>query len=242
MKACLSRPLEETEPLSPIHPPFEERVVLAIDRALREAWRRLLQDPGDPAVLTGDSEPTITQRLRSRLNEIRTRGGAVGYDADTFERPHVGTEYYDHAGTKVRKPDIVFALAGKPRPGVTDDLYDAIFVECKLIDGKGKNVGAYCNNGIQRFVDGSYAWRMPHGMMVAYVRTGHQLPQALVDGFGVLGRGNPLNIIGTVTACTFSNAIPPVFVSEHGRTWTFAGGIAPGPIQLRHLWLAVTAL
>lgn len=76
---------------------------------------------------------------------------------------------------KVRKSDIMFKLAGSKRPGVSKGIRDTIFVECKILqsgsNGKSRNVAAYCDDGIHRFVEGAYASWMREGMMVAYVRT-----------------------------------------------------------------------
>jgi hypothetical protein len=235
---CLARPVEE--PTSPIHPKFDDRLLIAIDRALRTAWRRLLSDGNGWDIVATNAEPKITECLRKQLNHVRTKGGAQGYDCDHFDRPHVGSEYLNYKGVNIGKPDLIFSLCGKPRPGVIDDDYDAIFVECKLIDEEkgGKNFGHYCGGkGMMRFVNGSYGWRMPHGMMVAYVRTDQTLPAALDEGFSKFGRAVEVKVIGRAKLCPLSQASPRTCLSEHRREWLLPEGVTPGPIQIRHLWL-----
>lgn len=240
----LALPMEDTsEGLPAINPPFDPRLLVAIDAALRMAWDLLCSNDADRAILEADGEVKITQRLRAQLNRIRIKGGVPGYDSHAFERPYSGAEYYNYKGQSVRKPDLIFAVSGSPRSGVYDDLNDAIFVECKLIEPKGnKNVGQYCSNGLSRFVDGSYAWRMTQGMMIAYVRSDQRLPSALTDGMNVYGRAKALETDGSIQPCNLSKALPQVYLSDHARSWNLPEGVPPGVIQVRHLWLPVFPL
>lgn len=233
---------EKGEEKTPIHAPFEPRVLIAIDAALRQAWAGLCADKASRLILESKGEVAITHRLRKQLNVLRISGGVAGYNTAAFERPYSGAEYQNYKGEEVRKPDLIFALAGDPRPGVFDDLYDAVFVECKLIDqASSKNVGRYCSNGLIRFVEGSYAWRMPHGMMLAYVRSGQYLPDALTNGLNSYGRAQALNTDGNVRLCSLSVAEPRVCLTDHERSWLLPEGQPPGRIQVRHLWLSVYA-
>lgn len=232
--------IEGPESGPPVNPAFDSTLLLAIDRALRTAWQQLLSDNSERAVIEELGEVKITQRLRARLNELRTKGGADGYNCWTFERPYSGAEFLNYKGEKVRKPDLVFAVSGSPRTGVYDDLNDAIFVECKLIESAGrKNVGLYCGRGVMRFVDGSYAWRMPQGMMIAYVRSAQNLPSALTSGLNSYGRAETLETNGEVQPCSLSEVQPRVYLTDHGRSWNLPEDVPPGPIQVRHLWLHV---
>jgi len=238
MKVALASPDDSSKTRPGIHPPFSDELTSAICRALQKAWDSLKLSSEDREVLETGRETRITQRLEKKLNHLRVHGGVDGYNCNTFERPHVGSEYLNYEDVKVRKPDIIFGVSGSPRIGVIDDMYDAMFVECKLLD-QGKNFGLYCSKGLAKFVDGSYAWRMPEAMMVAYVRTGQRLPDDLVDGFATFKRGESYSLIGEVRPCNICEGDNPVFVSEHGRTWPLPDGANPGPIAVRHLWLAV---
>lgn len=235
----LTVPVEDSEPYHAIHPAFDDRLLLAVERAARLAWKRMLTDKDDRQVLAGGPEPKITRRFRQRLADIRITGASDGYDYNTFERPHVNSEFTDYKGDRVGLPDLVFQLAGRPRPGVIDDIHDGIFVECKLIDNGSPNVGKYCDKGIDRYVDGKYAWRMPQGMMVAYVRTGQILPRALEDALAKYDRTEKLNLRSDVHRCRLSNAKPNVYLTEHDRTWLLPENKPPGVIQIRHLWLSL---
>lgn len=239
-RLSLAVPEEEVPQTLPlINPPFEPHLVTAIDSALKAAWNAMFLDIADREILETSGEVKITQHLRKKLNELRQSGSVSGYNCLAFERPYSGAEYLNFKNEKVRKPDLIFAVSGSPRPGVNDDLNDAMFVECKLIEDGGRNVGLYCSKGLIRFVEGSYAWRMNHGMMVAYVRTQQQLPEALVEGLNSYGRAKILETNGTVNPCPLSSANPRVYLTDHERHWKLPEGIPPGDIQVRHLWLHV---
>jgi hypothetical protein len=240
MTIRLAVPAEPATHPKEINPPFGDLLLRAIDNALRAAWALLVNDVMEHDTLYNGCEPKITMHLRKKLNHVRIHGGAKGYNATTFERPQIASEYYDYKDQTIRKPDIVFALNGAPRPGVWDDDYDAIFVECKLITQKSsQNTGRYCNQGLVRFVEGAYGWRMPHGMMVAYVRTEQKLPSALSATFAKASTAAKLNLRGPLTVCKLSATQPRVYVSSHDRTWQLRENVAPGPIEVRHLWLNV---
>ena len=153
----------------------------------------------------------------------------------------MNAEFYNYQNVKVRLPDLVFYLAGEPRHGVVDSLYDGLFVECKIIDApKSKDVGKYCTKGLFRFVIGDYGWRMPQGMMCAYVRDSHMIPKALDDYFLKTEAAKALNLIDRRLARSTLNSFSPhVYVSRHDRSWTFSDGTPPGEIAVRHMWLQV---
>lgn len=157
------------------NPPFDRRHLRTIELALRAAWSILLKNSTNSSQLSTGKEERISHLLREALNALREResGGISGYDCETFERPQIGAEISTPDG-KIRKPDIVFALSGRPRPGVANGMWDGIYVECKILQqNTNKNVAAYCTHGVLRFVEGSYAAWMREGMMLAYVRTNH---------------------------------------------------------------------
>jgi hypothetical protein len=160
----------------------------------------------------------------------------AGYDCNTFERPQISAEYLRLDG-RIRKPDIVFALSGIPRPGSGDGLYDGLFVECKIIDSGSRTVAEYCRNGLNRFVDGSYAWRMREGMMLAYVRTSQSLPADLDNSLVSSTHKVLLNVVGELKPCSLTHSLPQVFISTHERHWSYIDGGIPGPIEVRHLWV-----
>jgi hypothetical protein len=222
------------------NPPFDRRHLRAIELAVRKAWELLHKDRVTAQQLSDKNEEHVSHLLREALNDLREKatGGVAGYDCNTFERPHVGAEIKTPGG-KVRKPDIVFGLAGCPRPGVSSGMRDGIFVECKILQqGTKKNVAAYCRDGVHRFVEGSYAAWMREGMMLAYVRTSQSLPGDLVKR--LRSERKHLATDGELRRCSLTLVEPRVHISVHEREWPYPDGTGfPGPIEVRHLWLVV---
>ena len=58
-----------------------------------------------------------------------------------------------------------------------------MFVEAKLVSPKHP-MGYYVSTGLQRFLNGDYAWAMPQAMLLGYCRaTSQVLPDSLADHF-----------------------------------------------------------
>lgn len=227
------------------HPPFDRKHLRAIELALRAAWEKLHANYATATELSNSKEERISHLLREALDELRLseKGGVEGYTHQYFETPHVGAEMRT-PDDKVRKPDIIFKLVGQKRPGVSKALADAIFVECKILQnaskGKGRNVKAYCNDGVHRFVEGSYAALMREGMMVAYVRASQSLPGSLAQSLETDEMKAHLASDGKLSKCTLTRIEPRVYISVHRRDWPYPGtDTYPGPIEIRHLWLHV---
>ncbi len=223
------------------YPPFDPRYLRAIELALRTAWANLRKDAVKCQKLSTLNEERISHMLRDALNTLREKksGGVTDYSYLVFERPQVGAEIMTK-DEKIRKPDIVFALSGGARPGVSNSLKDAIFVECKILQQGSRSVTAYCNAGILRFVEGSYAERMREGMMLAYVRTGQALPNDLATTLADEEMKERLATDGTLSPCSLTRVEPRVYLSTHKRDWSYPDNDGyPGPIVIRHLWLHV---
>lgn len=234
--------LADDSPPYTSHPPFGERLLRPIELAVRQAWSQMLADPAEAAKLATNNEVDISHQLRMALNKLREcRTGKVeGYTCDVFEHPQLGAEFQTPQGA-IRKPDLVFFLAGQPRPGVADSMRDAIFVECKLLE-KGKTVAMYCNEGIKRFVTGSYAAWVREGMMLGYVRDQSELPQDLVKLGQQATFRTELAWDGTVGVCGLTEQNPQVYLTVHQRSWPYEGETgSPGPIEIRHLWLRTSS-
>lgn len=224
------------------YPPFNPRHLRAIELALRAAWANLQKDAVKCRQLSTDNEVQISHMLRDALNALREKkkGGVPDYNCLAFERPQVGAEIMTES-KKIRKPDIVFALCGYQRSGVSNSMKDGIFVECKLLEHRSKkNVAAYCNAGIHRFVEGSYAERMREGMMLAYVRTSQALPGDLATKLADEEMKEHLATDGKLSPCGLTRMEPRVYLSTHMRNRPYSdNGGYPGPIAIRHLWLHV---
>jgi len=226
-------------PVRHIHPPLDDRVLIAIEVALRTAWTEIMDDHTVRAIVERGNEKHITNILRERLERIRVRDlNPLEYNCTVFERPHVDAEYSNYKNERAERPDLVFHLSGRPRPGVVDSLYDGLYVECKIIDNGRRDIGEYCRKGVKRFVDGDYGWRMPQGMMCAYVRTTQELPVALENYFGTPRVAATFCLVSTtLTRSTLTPHNPSIYVSDHTRPWFFSDGSPPGKISVQHLWL-----
>lgn len=231
--------------VSQTHPPLSDRVLIAIEVALRTAWAELLKDETVRDILRTGGEKQITNILRQRLEQIRVREiNPLEFNCMVFERTPLDAEYLNYKSEKTRRPDLVFHLAGRPRPGVTDSLNDGLYVECKIVDRNhgSRRVAQYCNKGLKRFVDGDYGWRMPQGMMCAYVRSPDALPIALQEYFDLAGVPSTLCLSDTnLTECTLTKYRPSIFISSHARPWSFWDGSSPGNVSVQHLWLAIAS-
>lgn len=224
------------------YPPFGARYLRAIELAVRRAWEQLLANPIEAAKLATGDEIDISHQLRTALNGLREQrtGEVSGYTCEIFERPQLGAEILSPTGL-IRKPDLVFALAGPARPGVGDTIRDGIFVECKVLDAT-KGVAEYCKAGLSRFVVGHYGGWMREGMMLAYVRNRQKLPVALET----LGKKKTYRDLlawdGAVAPCGLTDCKPRVYLTVHQRAWPYLehAGV-PGPVEVRHLWLAISA-
>jgi len=227
------------------NPPFDGRLILTVESALREAWR-LVDTRHDRAELFAADEDRITLWIEEALYELREqasegKGGIAGFDRTTFERVQRGAAMRDYTGTKISKqPDLIFRPVGRRSEGI-DAFHDGHIVECKLLDERsGKSIGLYASKGISRFVTGDYGWAMSHAGMLAYVRTSEELPTHLETYFQRSENLRAYYTDGRVIRCHLSvRASPATYVSTHDRPITFHDGSAPGPIKVRHLWLSV---
>jgi len=224
-------------PLSGIAP----RHILAIEQAIRTAWNQLKRSASRGLLENGD-EKHITIALQQELENIRLSGNGI-FSESEFAKPIRGAEVMSYDGRHLEKrPDLTFYLKAN-RSGLSSSLslYDGLFVECKLISPKIK-VPRYAEDGIDRFVRGEYSWTMPHCLMLAYVRTGQTLPNALTEYFN---RGSGINRIKYAVKtmperCKLNRREPRTYFTVHSRNWNYPPpGNQPKDIEIRHLWLHV---
>lgn len=156
------------------HPPIHARIMLLLHEVLGAAFDMLRSKNGS---LAGHGEDSITTELYHLLeNDLRhrkSRGAAnaiPGFDEQVFDAVirHPGVTDYTRTRLKV-EPDLCFKL--KPTYGlrVLPTEY-AIFTECKPIDAAHPAGSKCCDAGLNRFVDGDYAWAMQDALMVGYTR------------------------------------------------------------------------
>lgn len=197
-------------------------------------------------MLVTRDEDRITDRLLDVLVDIRTRGTVPGFTAELFGVPVRDAKLADCLGASIDKTPDITIYPAQPRQGISDGRHDALFFECKVLH-LGRRLTQYGNEGIQRFLDGRYAWRMPHAHMVAYVfsiKDRHPV-SALTTHFARQLSGPPKQTNGErlalrdwpiqVSPAGCANT-RPIIQTGHLRS----APILPGqdnPIMLRHLWL-----
>ncbi len=233
------------------YPPMDTRLVLGIEEGIRVAWARLLNDPAKHSFMLNSDcdEIDITVDLELELDNVLLTNACASFTDLIFAAPTRGGEAVNFNGMKLEtRPDLVFCLKDR-RPGIEISKYDAVFAECKIVfNHSSRNVGYYVKSGLKRFLDGDYAWAMPHALMIGYVRTLQELPDPLCDFFLKKRTNGKINsevfeLQGKPALCKRSNArrLYRVCRTVHRRTWSYPpdGKRKPGDITVRHLWLEV---
>ena len=227
-----------------LFPPWGNGLIEMVEQALRAAWRDLVAN--HPTVLATHDEDRITNALLDSLAKIRAQESVPGFTADVFGMPTRDGKLPDWEGKSIDKTPDITIYPAVPRRGVADTRHDALFFECKVLH-LNRRLTHYGDQGIARFLDGRYAWRMPHAHMVAYVfvaKDRHPLT-ALSTHFGtVIGKGSSdtygqrlaLNSVPTQVLPAGCPNTRPVIKTVHQRSAPVVAGTAP-PIALRHVWL-----
>lgn len=191
----------------------------AIVRALRWGWDEVLRQW--PDVVETGREEEITAKLCDVLCEQTPLGKRRAPGLSQFETVNRGAKTQGSNNHIEYQPDLAFRPILAPR--VRNRNRWAWFVECKIING-GSSVRLYCENGVQKYIDGRYAARMPSAAMLAYVRDAQEprtrLGAILQDDYG---------------AVVVFSKVRYMLTSQHDRA-----GASPRcvPIELTHLWLS----
>lgn len=226
------------------YPPWSAGVIGVVEQAIRQAWRTLVLE--HQAVLITRDEDRITDRLLDVMVDMRTRGTVPGFTADLFGVPVRDAKLADWLGASIDKTPDITVYPAQPRQGISDGRHDALFLECKVLHGK-RRLTQYGDEGIQRFLDGRYAWRMPHAHMVAYVfsATDRHPASALKTHFTRQRSGSPRQTNGqrlalrdgpTEVSPAGCGHTRPIIQTGHLRSAPVLHG-RDNPIVLRHLWL-----
>lgn len=226
-----------TPPKGP--PPFSAwapRQLRIVERAIAVAWNYLMNAPGFVKWVETAIERDITVELQRQLIALLNTNEVRGFTAAAFAPPIRGQEIEDYSGIKKEKrPDLTFLrLAARPVSN-----HNAQFYECKVI-GRGRTVDDYHKDGVMRFVDGRYAWGMPHAGMIAYVSPPPpSAASTTLESYWQKNREDtPLGGIPTCALELDTTACPPIAVSVHARQFPLPNHAEPGDIVLRHLWLS----
>lgn len=156
------------------HPPVHVRIMLLLHEVLGAAIEMLRLKNGSLATFGEDSiTAELYHFLENDLRHRKARGmpnAIPGFDEQMFDAVIRHPGVTDYTGTRLKvEPDLCFKL--KPSHGlrVLPTEY-AIFTECKPVDADHPAGSRCCDAGLNRFVNGDYAWAMQDALMVGYTR------------------------------------------------------------------------
>lgn len=226
------------------HPPIMEGVIRVIESAIREAWRQVCKTANKLEIKVEDAyEDQITKELWEYLNEIRTQNPSPvpGFSPEIFESVQREAKWVNCQNTSIDKqPDLVFKFQASHRLTVfgKSAIYDGLFVECKPIDRKHPIKKHYLDQGLSRFVDGTYAWAMQDGMMLGYAGGKTSLNSKLIPELLNLPTQDELRMIGPPVPWRGETIISDRCETRHDRNCVYQhNGASAGMIRVRHLWL-----
>lgn len=225
------------------HQRINKRVMLLLHQVLARAFEILRSRFS----LKDKDEDSITLSLVGVLeNDLRKSGQVKGFDRQSFGEVsrHRQVENFNFEHPK-KAPDVVIRFRDDEIPSTALSTHYAIFVECKPVDVEHTAGSKYCDEGMQRFVEGEYAWAMQDALMIGYARDGRTLQRNLLPALQRLDEGGvkrldklktreTLNEVGS----SFSDAhTEPMYRSRHGRGFQWPDGKGSAvDIFLYHSW------
>jgi hypothetical protein len=191
------------------HPPVPKRIILTIHIALVKAFELLRSNPPAGFSLATANEDSITRQLQWIMeNRLLGSNEVPGFDSRRFKNILRAPEVTNVDGKHpAKKPDMVLFLLKRDSLAVIKS-HDGVFAECKPVDNEHAVTVHYCDSGINRFVNGDYAWAMQEGLMIAYVRGGRTIESHLVPALAVAARNSALGAPGH----------PKLFAGSHSAT------------------------
>lgn len=223
------------------HPRLGLPVILLIRRVILRAVE-LLRERN--ASLSHYKEDEITTALRAIIeNDLRQSGSVPGFNRKTFDLVQRQDQVTNFDQTKYLKtPDLSFKLRNdeeEPRPVLSE--HDALFVECKPVD-KDHGVGSrYCDDGLNRFIDGDYAWAMEEALMLGYARH-RTIVEHLIPAIEEPRRLRRLHVVETPSpvggpGAAATEEAEVLHVSRHRREFFWLDGKgAATEILVYHSW------
>ncbi len=183
-------------------------------------------------VATGD-EAELTALLEARLNRMIEEDQVWRQLVASVVR---GKESLSFDGSHLEKrPDLSIHLTARTRRF-------PLTAEAKIIDAtRGEQL--YCSKGLQRFLDGQYAWGGREALMIAYVRDGTTIATRLRPYLALPAQATNYKVVNAPTslglaACDGAR-------SGHRRSFLYAHTAPPsndpGAIELWHLWVDASA-
>lgn len=224
------------------HPRLGLPVILLVRRVLLKAFE-LLREESFPFATA--QEDQVTTALRGVIeSNLRQRGSVKGFSKRTYEKVVRGGQWSNHDGTVlIKTPDLCFESRNdeEPPPPIISE-FNGLFVECKPVDDNHPVGGKYCDDGLNRFVEGSYAWAMQEGMMLAYSRHGCTIETHLLPAMRKEKRAAALGVVDFPTMLATAEAAAAdgaeaVYVSRHRRDFPWRDHKGPATdIWVYHLW------
>lgn len=221
------------------YPRFQSTTLDAVIAAIERAWLPIAEE--EQALRDRRDEWKLNAALADRMDKLR-RSKRIGeriakFTTTIFETPNHDSATRDYTGRKVRpRPDITIRFRGR-KPAVADPIADAIIIECKRMQ-RDHNVGRYIQTGMNKFIDGTYAWAVQQAMMVGYLERKYVLPDALERGLAYDGNAVEMKVVvGEEGRMVKASGKNNQATTQHQRTWTHMNGDAPGDIELVHVWL-----
>lgn len=228
------------------HPRIELPVILVIRRVLLRAFE-LLREKGFPFATAKEDEITvglegvIENDLRQK-NGARAKGGVAGFTRRLFDAVTRHHSVANYSGEKLKKePDLCFKLRADEEPRVLATQL-ALFIECKPVDASHAAGSAYVDDGLQRFVDGDYAWAMQDAMMLGYARHGRAIETHLVPAMREPRRRARSMTIALPTrvdcqGAAATSSSEALYRSTHRRKFNWPGEKGPATgITIYHEW------
>ncbi len=229
--------LENEENQKLPHPDIDDSIKILVEQVLFHAWNILLKNQEQYKItLSSSLENEITNSLYKIIGERLTQEDIEGFNENIFETPIRDGKIENYNGQIIDKmPDLTFRIKNRGKNvGISNKIYDGIFIECKPVDAKHTIGSKYCADGLIRFVNGDYAWTMPCGMILAYAKANYKKPQDLKK---FLNDKKYQTISNIKLISEKNNHGEAVFQSNHERIFEYPETkTLPGNIQIRHLW------
>ena len=221
------------------YPPFDEVLIRVVVKAIRMAWIQIALEEHQAPVGTERDEVALNYAMTEKINEIRSSTKIPGFTSKVFETVVVDAPTKDFTGNRINsRPDITIRLQNI-RPGVANPTIDAIFIECKRLR-QVSNFGKYFSSGMDKFLQGQYAWAVSQAIMIGYVETSRKLPDALQIGLERLDRPSRAQVVPYKARLVRPSGQPYAAFTRHRRTWQHPNEDHPGDIELTHVWLWYT--
>lgn len=219
------------------HPEIHLRLILIVHAVVARGLQLLREHPPLGFDFGSAQEDSVTFQLHWVIaNRLHKNKEVPGFDKRSFTTVEREPKVCNFDGSQLDKmPDLVFRLNRDQLPVLAS--HHGLFVECKPVDKDHPAGQDYCDAGLQRFVDGGYAWTMQDALMLAYVRDGRSIARNLIPAIaprrkklGVLQEPVPLDESG-------ASSVDGLHVSLHVRVFRWPDGRGRAcNIRVFHSW------